>query len=955
MNSCLMKKLLAVLFLLVCILPVGSIHAHAVTEPDFSSIMEEHGAVMLLIDSETSEILYANEAAATFYGYSKEKLETMKITQINMLTPDEVTHEMKNAASENRNYFIFKHRLANNEIRTVEVYSYPVQYEGKQVLFSIIHDETGRVILQEKQSRLIAGVIFSTIAVIVILLVLLILLQKSRRKMKKAKQRIENYSKLIDTFINSYDSMICLKDENLNYVFANESLMKLFNKSSEEIIGKDDFAISDTMFAELRRQTDQAVQSNMAKVSDEIEWDGHVYSTTKFPVRMLNGNFGVGAYIMDITTQREREKLQDKISERNKILIEVMSLTFQNKQEQLDYVLHRALDLTESKYGYIYYYNEETRVFTTNSWTRGVMDDCNVANPQTRYELNKTGIWGEVVRQRKPIIVNRFQEPNPLKRGYPEGHVELGRFMSVPVIIDEKIVVVIGLGNKQTDYDDNDVDNITILMSGTWQAIQRKEAQELLSFERNKYLQTLISIGDGVMVVDKDLKIEMINGVAQRLTGWTNEEARGKDYKEVFLLSHEYPDHSVADPIEGALRTNAVQELGNHAMLTARDGTRYHLEDSAAPIFSERGESEGVVLVFRDVTEKKEQRNKIEYLSFHDTLTGLYNRRYFEEELLQMDTEQNLPISIVMGDVNGLKLTNDVFGHTAGDILLKSISDALRSSGRPGDLIARWGGDEFVMLLPKTSTEEAKDIVAGIKDKIVHQRVKAIKGSISMGVGSKTIINASIADALDEAEDNMYSEKTIESETVRSDEIKIIIDTLHTASPRERAHSEEVSRLCEAFGKAARLSEMKVRQLKEAGYLHDIGKIVLSPELLNESYPLTKEEINEMRKHAVIGYRILNSSEKTLDFAEAVLAHHEFWNGTGYPKGLRGEEIPLVARVITVIGTYDRMANRDGDKAKNKREAVETLKNGAGTQFDPKVVSTFLQMPDSFPIKAAAF
>ncbi|MPM09549.1 hypothetical protein SDC9_55870 [bioreactor metagenome] len=947
MNSSLIKKLLAVLFLLVCILSIGPAHAYTVSEPDFSSMMEENGAVMLLIDPETSEILYANEAAAKFYGYSKIELETMKITQINMLSSEEVKHEMQDAALENRNYFVFKHRLADNDIRTVEVYSYPVQYEGKQVLFSIIHDETGRVILQEKQDKLIAGVILSGIAVIVILLILLLLLQQNRKKIGKAKQRIENYSKLIDTFINAYDSMIYLKDENLNYVFANESLKKFFKKSSDEIVGKDDYALSDTAFAEIRRQADQAVLSKKRILSDEVEWNGHVYSTTKFPVRMLNGDFGVGAYIMDITSQREQKKLQDKISERNKILIDVISLSFHNKQEQLDYVLHRALDMTDSKYGYIYYYNEETEVFTANSWTRGVMEDCNITNPQTRYELNKTGIWGEVVRQRKPIIVNRFQEPNPLKKGYPEGHVELGRFMSVPVIIDEKIVVVIGLGNKQTDYDDNDVDNVTILMGGTWQAIQRKETQELLSFERNKYLQTLISIGDGVMVVDRNARIEMLNGVAQRLTGWTNEDAQGRDYKEVFVLSHEYPNHSVADPIEGVLKTNTVQELGNHAILTARDGTRYHLEDSAAPIFNERGVNEGVVLVFRDVTEKKEQRNKIEYLSFHDTLTGLYNRRYFEEELLQMDTEQNLPISIVMGDVNGLKLTNDVFGHTAGDVLLMSIADALRVSGRPGDIIARWGGDEFVMLLPKTSSEEAKEIVSKIKDKVVHQHVKAIKGSISLGIGSKTKISDSISDALDEAEDNMYSEKTIESETVRDDEIKIIMDTLHTISPREKEHSEEVSRLCEAFGKAAGLSEVKVKKLKGAGYLHDIGKIVLRPELLNENYPLTEEDLNEVRKHAAVGYRILNSSEKTLDFAEAVLAHHEFWDGTGYPKGLKEEEIPLIARIIMVIGTYERIANKKGDKALNKREAVEALRKGSGTQFDPNVVETFLQMLES--------
>ena len=125
-----------------------------------------------------------------------------------------------------------------------------------------------------------------------------------------------------------------------------------------------------------------------------------------------------------------------------------------------------------------------------------------------------------------------------MKKGYAEGHVELKRFMSIPVIIDGRIVAVVGFGNKQSDYDEFDVHGIMLLMNGVWNAVERREAQEKLILERNKYLQTIVSIGDGVMVLTKEGHIEMLNAVAQKLTGWTQEQAVGCHYKDVFVLSH---------------------------------------------------------------------------------------------------------------------------------------------------------------------------------------------------------------------------------------------------------------------------------------------------------------------------------------------------------------------------------------------------------------------------------
>jgi len=429
------------------------------TNRDFSEMFVEHGAVMLIIDPESGSIDYANKAATDFYGYEKEELLSMKITQINVLTPEQTITEMEAAVVENRNYFLFEHQLSNGEIRNVEVYSYPVHFNDKTKLFSIIYDITEKVELQKKHENITRYIFISGVAVILILIFMINFLIYNLRKLKRANNQLDNFNSLRKTFIDADKRLTYLKDENLNYVFVNQAVEKFYNKTSQEIIGKDDFYLTNDSFAEDRRRSDMKVLNTGDLIVDEEERNGKIYQTTKFPVEMLNGKFGVGAYIKEITLEKEQEQRQKRVLLRHMILVDVLTKDFHGKEEQLDYVLHKALELTESQYGYIYYYDEIKQEFTLNTWTMGVMSECEIVNKQAKYQLESTGIWGEVVRQRKPIIVNDFEQKNELKKGYPQGHVPLRKFMSVPVMIDEKIVAAIGLANKKVDYDDNEYEN----------------------------------------------------------------------------------------------------------------------------------------------------------------------------------------------------------------------------------------------------------------------------------------------------------------------------------------------------------------------------------------------------------------------------------------------------------------------------------------------------------------
>ncbi|SMP59019.1 HD domain-containing phosphohydrolase [Anoxynatronum buryatiense] len=471
---------------------------------------------------------------------------------------------------------------------------------------------------------------------------------------------------------------------------------------------------------------------------------------------------------------------------------------------------------------------------------------------------------------------------------------------------------------------------------------ESRQLQHKLYHERELLKTTVFSMGDALIATDENGNITIMNELAERLTGWPQAVAQGKAFDEVFCMIDEHSGMAHKSPVEQVLVNKAAYSLPPNTLLVARDGSQLPIEDSVAPIKDEEGRVTGVVVVFRDFTEKKEKQEKILHLSYHDQLTGVFNRHFFEAELKRLDTHRNLPLSLLILDLNGLKLINDAFGHQVGDQAVQRVAAVMQQACRNDEIIARIGGDEFVIILPGTRKEDAEKLAKRIQQRISEVPLKGLRISASVGWATKEAEQESMAIIFKEAEDKMYRRKLMDSQQVHFDTVNMILNTFYETHQHEQSHAQRVARLCEAMGNALGLESDAMERLRKTSIMHDIGKSALSPELLKKTETLTPEERRAIERHPELGYQMLRSSREYTSIAENVLGHHEHWDGSGYPRGIAGEKIPLEARIAALAEAWDGMTtHRPYRKARTPQSALEEIKALAGIRFDPELVPVF--------------
>ena len=465
----------------------------------------------------------------------------------------------------------------------------------------------------------------------------------------------------------------------------------------------------------------------------------------------------------------------------------------------------------------------------------------------------------------------------------------------------------------------------------------QKETQERLRISEEKYGSLIRNASEGIAVINEKGRIVETNQTAATLSGYTKDELLGMYFFNVL-------DSNNIEPAQQMLNTlAALGTVAGEIQYRHKTGDRRW-----AGINAVRLSGNHFLCFVTDITKRKRALEKLVYSNTHDDLTGLWNRQYFDVAAERLNTSDHMPLSIIIGDINGLKLINDSFGRKEGDRVIAETAAFIGRFCRTKDILARTGGDEFSILLPETDFQTTMHILHSIQAGCAEYNAMiaddALHINIALGAAAQETTKEEFPEVTKRAEHSMNQRKLLQTKSSQSSIIATIKATMREKSHETEEHEERIAKLARKVGVILGLSQIDLDHIELIASLHDIGKVGISERILNKPGSLNPDEWREMKKHPEIGERIAMATANLAPIANYILCHHERWDGNGYPQNLSGYDIPLLSRIIAIVDAYDAMTqDRVYQKAVTRKEALAEIMRNAGTQFDPQLARIFCE------------
>ena len=583
-------------------------------------------------------------------------------------------------------------------------------------------------------------------------------------------------------FESAADAIFLMKGD--RFVDCNASTLTLFACTREQIINQPPYRFSPEAQPDGRNSKEKAlafIQAALDGTAQHFEWTHIKADHTPFDAEVrlnrvnLNGEFHILASVRDIS-QRKKIEYERQINEnRLHSLLELSQKAHElSEHDIVQHAIETAVKLTNSEIGYLHFVNPDQNTIELVTWSEKTFDYCSIVSDK-HYPLEQAGVWADCVRHQSPVIHNDYQNISD-KNGYPEGHAHLVRHASIPIYDREKIAIILGVGNKTEDYDSSDVVQMNLVGDQLVRILQRKRFENDLRIKDS----AITSAINAVAIANLEGSITYINGAFLNMWGYDN-EVEALDKSVLTFWQH---------PEAAAQVVSALQEKASwmgELIGVKKDGSHFDAQLSASLIKNEVGEPISMMASFVDITERKraevalreanlqletrleeiqELQAQLREQAIRDSLTGLYNRRYLEENLWQAIARadrHNYPISLVMIDIDHFKVVNDTHGHKAGDEMLIALSNLLRESVRRGDTICRYGGEEFVVMMPRacwqSAVERANQWRIDFENLYVPFEGKNLKTTLSAGIATLSPENNDMNNAMREADIALYRSK----------------------------------------------------------------------------------------------------------------------------------------------------------------------------------------------------